>query len=123
MADGFNGGLGQTRHRFRVRGPAGPGPDIYEELQTERLVDSEERRTTTVELSCCASCNSLIHKHEEAGGICAVCGLLLCMNCGKPRCELCGRLVCLDHTREFQGKTVCRTHGFFQVLNFILFGR
>ncbi len=118
-----SGPFKRERSRFRVVGPAGLSNEAIEERKVKEYGPGGFGETTTTDMAFCASCQAVMHKPEEVGGVCNVCGLLLGLDCSKYRCEFCRRCVCQSQTRDARGKPFCITHGRLQVLKYLLFGR
>jgi len=113
------------QNRYRVAPPGRMGEDsdaVSSEVVT--WFQAGAFGTTTVNtVRICASCNAVMHKAEEVGGVCRVCNRLLCVECAKLKCAICEGCVCRAHSSDTSKGRICETHGFLAVLGHLFFSK
>jgi len=111
------------KNRTRVAGTAAVGGEFFHQQETQGAGPAGFEKTLTTDVAFCASCNALIHEPAEAGAMCDVCGNLICKTCSALKCAICGRSMCRVHSKQAGQVVVCTTHGFFETLGHVIFGR
>jgi hypothetical protein len=104
--------------RFRISPPVqiGAGNDPIRSKEVTSLDINNPGTSITSEVHICADCNRVMHKIEEVGGVCSVCGQFLCVESAKLLCDTCGRCMCREHSTDTGTGCICSNHGWFRTL-------
>jgi hypothetical protein len=80
-------------------------------------------KTLSTEVHICADCNRVMHKVEEVGGACGVCGQFLCVESAKLLCDACGRCMCREHSTNTGNGRICSNHGWLRTIAHMVFSK
>jgi hypothetical protein len=109
------GNQGQyTTRKTTVIGPAGHPDGVVFRVDTH-YGESEVIKETITQLGQCGSCHQAIKAEAEIGGICSICGLILCTNCCQRKCVH-GCCVCDECSMRIGNVIYCRRHGIQELI-------
>jgi hypothetical protein len=103
---------------FRISPPTqiGNGSDAIRSREVTSLDINNPGTFISTEVHLCADCNRVMHKVEEVGGVCGVCGQFLCVESAKLLCDLCGRCMCREHSTDTGKGRICSNHGWLRTI-------
>lgn len=103
---------------FRISPPAriGNGNNAITSKEVTALDINNPQTFISTEVHICADCNRVMHKAEEVGGVCGVCGQFICVESVRLLCDLCGRCMCREHSADTGKGRICSNHGWLRTL-------